>query len=130
MTAVLWSMIITGIANPYRYPGFRRIEYLNDATKLAWCHLMVTFTDFVGDIYARIKMGSVLILLVSSNILVNFVYANNSLIFFAYYQARLSYVKFIYHTTMKHRQERLLRRQKEKEELNKIVEEFLELQKQ
>jgi hypothetical protein len=66
------------MANPFRHPNYRRLEYFNEASTLVWCHCLFTFTNFVPDAARRYEMGYVFILLVIFNFLVNllFVYWN------------------------------------------------------
>jgi hypothetical protein len=62
----------------FRYPGQRRLELFNETCTILWCHILVTFTDFVPDPERRYDMGFVLIFLVSFNMFVNLVILNLS----------------------------------------------------
>lgn len=74
MLAVQFSVIIQGMANPFRKPSDRRLEFFNEASTLLWCHCLFTFTYFVPEPARRYEMGYVLIVLVILNFLINILY--------------------------------------------------------
>ena len=59
------------MAEPFRIPNYRRLEYFNEATLLVWCYCMFIFTDFVADPVIRFQVGYILDILVGLNLLVN-----------------------------------------------------------
>ena len=68
------TVIIQEMAEPFRYPGHRRLEFFNNTTLLLWCHCMFIFSLFVPDAMRRFEAGYWFLTLLGINALVNIVY--------------------------------------------------------
>ena len=59
------------MAEPFRIPAQRRLEYFNEASLLVWCYCLFIFTDFVPEPVIRYEAGHVLDTVVGLNLFVN-----------------------------------------------------------